>query len=307
MSWEGTNSEFFYVLAIDGGGIRGIYAAHILRRLKDEYAIQFPQRFDLIAGTSTGSIIASALATETSIDEVVHLYEREGRRVFSRRLSGSGFLRSMYSKANLAAVLRNVFGTKTLSAARTRLVIPATDISNGCVHVFKSPYDPSFVRDRDVPLVSAILASCSAPIYFDPEVVDEYLTADGGLWANNPVLVAIVEATGKLGVPRDRVRVLSIGTGGGHQRYSPAAAGLTGWGMVRWGPRRLVDLILALQSAAADNMTQVLVPSANRMRLDFQLDGDLRLDNVKSIMDLKARADRDFTHRSSKLRAFLGL
>jgi patatin-like phospholipase/acyl hydrolase len=297
----------FYILAIDGGGVRGIYPAHILKRIRDEFNVDFPTHFDLIAGTSTGSILAAALAAGIPLEDVVALYENEAAKVFAPRFSAKGLFRSLYRKKHLADVLKIVFGDKTLTAARTRLLIPATDITNGCVHVFKSPFHQDFVRDRDVRIASAILASCSAPIYFDPEVVDAYLIADGGLWANNPSLGALVEATSsRLGVPLERVRLLSLGTGLGHQRYSLRAAKTRPWGMITWGPRRLVDLILSLQSATAANMTRLLLHD-HCLRIDFNLAGELRLDAHEAILDLKAQADHDFTHNSAAIKAFLGI
>jgi uncharacterized protein len=295
----------FRILSIDGGGVRGIYPAHILKRIHEEHDFEFHKHFDLVAGTSTGAILAAAVATDTPLSKVCTLYEERARRIFVSRPSVGGFLRSLYDKTHLRALLIDVFGNRTMSDAHTRLLLPATDISNGCVHVFKSPYLNGFVRDNDVPIATAVLASCSAPVYFPPESVDEYLVADGGLWANNPSLVALVEATGKLQVPLDRVRLLSLGTGSGHQRYSVRGSSKRPWGIVTWGPRRLVDLALSIQAAAATNMVGLLLPDNQQMRIDFQLNGDVRLDDHRSIEDLKARADRDFSSNSDDLFAFL--
>jgi len=74
------------ILAIDGGGIRGIYAAYILNRIAEEFGITFCKCFDLIVGTSTGAIIAAALATNHPISDVVKLYEQDGRRIFKKQL-----------------------------------------------------------------------------------------------------------------------------------------------------------------------------------------------------------------------------
>ena len=87
------------ILAIDGGGIRGIYSAYILNRIAEQFGITFYKCFDLIVGTSTGAIIAAALATDYPISDVVRLYEKDGRRIFRRQTGGIlGLLKSRYDK-----------------------------------------------------------------------------------------------------------------------------------------------------------------------------------------------------------------
>ena len=200
------------VLAIDGGGIRGIYASHVLDRIQNAFGTEFHRDFDLIAGTSTGSIIAAALAFEIPISDVTKLYREQGPLIFSpRRWSFGGALFPRYTSDPLRSALNDVFQDATLSDAKTKLIIPATDIGNGGVHVFKSAYDESFVRDRDVKVVDAVVASCSAPSYFAPARVGPYQLSDGGLWANNPSLVAVTEALTRLGAERSEIRLLASG------------------------------------------------------------------------------------------------
>ena len=145
------------------------------------------------------------------------------------------------------------FGSKTMSDTLTRLMIPATDIGNGQVFVFKSNYLEEFVRDKDIKIADAVLASCSAPTYFNPIVVKEYLLADGGLWANNPSMAALIEATGKMKTPVEKVRLLSIGTGIGNRYYPHKAANIR-WrkagnlfGLSFYGTK-LIEVLLNLQS-----------------------------------------------------------
>ena len=143
---------------------------------------------------------------------------------------------------NLKALLEATFGKVTLGQIKTPLILPSVDIGNGCVHVFKSKYDNHFLRDPGVRVSDAVLASCAAPTYFDPVVIaGKYRLADGGLWANNPSLVAAIEAHYRLQVPLQRVKVLSIGTGKGNAFYPlrlnrltrPPASQLAGLGL-RW-------------------------------------------------------------------------
>ena len=298
----------FNILAIDGGGLRGLYAAHILKRIHEELNIVFSEYFDLIIGTSTGSIIAGAIAVDYPIEKVVLLYEVEGEKIFfPNNLSFSGFYKSKYSKKHLEKVLNRAIGSKTLSdVTKTRLIIPATDIANGQVFVFKSSYLEEFVRDKNTKIVDAILSSCSAPTYFDPHKIDNYLLADGGLWANNPSLIGLTEAIGKLKIDKDEVKILSIGTGIGHQYYEIDGAENKNWGLTRgWEGGKIIDTILNLQSISSNNMVKFMLEENQYLRLNFDSDKKLAMDNINTLEALKSRADQAITYEINKIRDFL--
>lgn len=293
------------LLAIDGGGIRGIYASHVLERIQDEFELVFHRDFDLISGTSTGSIIAAALAYDIPLAKVTNLYREQGPVIFRPRIwSLKGAIFPRYASDPLRDALEDVFQDATLSDAKTRLVIPATDIGNGAVHVFKSNYDEGFVRDRDVKVVDAVLASCSAPSYFAPARVGPYQLSDGGLWANNPSLVAVTEALSRLGAERSQIRLLSIGTGIGKNYYPVARGGM--WGFITgWGMLKFISMLMNLQSATASNVAQLLLDNHQRLRINFESDAPLSLDDLGIVDDLVSRADRDFTHNSAAIRGLL--
>jgi len=294
------------LLAIDGGGIRGIYASHVLERTQKEFELVFHQDFDLIAGTSTGAIIAAAIAFDVPLAKVSKLYREQGSLIFSpRRWSLRGALFPRYASDPLRDALQDVFQDATLSEAKARLIIPATDIGNGGVHVFKSSYDEGFVRDRCVKVVDAVLASCSAPSYFAPARVGPYQLSDGGLWANNPSLVAVTEALTRLGAERSQIRLLSVGTGIGKNYYRVTNSGM--WGFVTgWGMLKFISMLMNLQSATASNVVQLLLDKHQAVRINFESDLPLSLDDVGAIDDLISKADRDFTHNSSAIRNLLG-
>lgn len=294
------------LLAVDGGGIRGIYAAHVLERIRAEFGVVFHRDFDLIAGTSTGSIIAAALAFEVPLSEVTKLYRERGPGIFcARPWSLGGLLTPKYSTEPLRRALFEIFKGARLKDAKTRLVIPATDIANGGVHVFKSAYDPGFVRDPNVKVVDAIVASCSAPSFFTPTKVGHYLLCDGGLWANNPALVALTEALTRLGMARADLRLLSVGTGIG-KHYYPVGARHWFWGFVAgWGIKRFISMLLDLQSATSGNVVKLLLDRSQVMRINFESDKPLPLDNVSILDNLVSRADRDFTHNAAAISVWL--
>jgi len=301
----------FKILAIDGGGIRGIFAAQILKRIKDELKIEFHKEFNLIAGTSTGSIVAGGLAIDYPIESIVSLYKNEGEKIFQRNYSDrlnwwnwKALLASKYDSAYLKKTLNGIFKDATLSQTKAKLIIPASDISNGNVFVFKSNYDPNFVRDKDTRIADAVLASCSAPTFFNPHRVKEYLLADGGLWANNPSLVALTEAMGRrFNIPKDDIRILSIGTGIGKKYYDPKDYNKN-WGLGRWGVG-LVSTIMNLQSMNVDNIVRFILSEPDRfVRLNYDTDCAAALDDIRVVDNLIARADKKFTYSIDIIKKF---
>jgi patatin-like phospholipase/acyl hydrolase len=304
----------FRILSIDGGGFRGVYSAHLLSCIESKLNISLLDTFDMIAGTSTGSIIAAGIACGIPASKILQLYKDHGGRIFRRRLHArlpliSGLFASKYKNKYLKKTLGTTFGDIKLGGLSKPLIIPSTDIGNGCVHVFKTKYDDGFVRDPDVLVSDAVLASCSAPTYFDPYKLKEYLLVDGGLWANNPSLVAAIDARKRLKIDLDRINILSVGTGTVKQYY-PQEVGLwkrlCGWGFItRWGRGKLIDTLLYLQASAANNMVGLLLNADQIMNLNFETDATLALDNTKLQDDLISKADKDFTYKSEQIKAFL--
>ena len=290
----------FNILALDGGGTRGVYSAQVLSCIEQETGAPVREHFDLIAGTSTGSIIAGAAAVGIPMSGVVKLFEKESPRIFRRRWLGSFHMRSKYSSRSLEQVIRSCVSDLTLGEISTPLMITGSDISTGGVHVFKSRYlkdlGEPYIRDGDVVLSDAILASCAAPAYFDPVPVGDFLLADGGLWANNPSIIALTEAVSKFRRSVEQVRILSIGTGHSVNLYSQNRL----WGlMTGWGREKLVSYFLRLQSDASANMAKLLL--ADRyLRLDPEIEA-WKLDDIKHLRNLKALATRDFALHSEEV------
>ena len=139
----------FKILCIDGGGARGIYPAHILKRIQEDLKIDFLEEFDLIAGTSTGSIIAAGIACELPLETICSMYENMTEKIFKKRfMSGNGIITSKYSNEELKKILEQNFGNKKMGELKIKLLIPSTDLGNGQVYVHKTPYNPEFIRDE---------------------------------------------------------------------------------------------------------------------------------------------------------------
>lgn len=309
------NSDTFKILSIDGGGIRGVFPAHILSCISTRLNINVADYFDMIAGTSTGSIVAAAIALKKEPGEIVSLYKEHGNKIFPKSKSclpsylksQLNFIKllkkSVYDIEPLNSALKNVIGDVKLGDVSIPLLIPATDIGYGGVHVFKSSYSDDFTRDKNVMLRKAILASCSAPIYFDPTTVNEYLLSDGGLWANNPSLAAIIDAQRRLNIDLSNIKILSLGTG--HARQSYGVNNKRNWGFLNgWKGKEFINFLMSLQAQSINNYVQLMLQKNQLLRIDFDSDLPLPLDDYDSINDLISRADRAFTYSSSKIKAF---
>lgn len=304
----------FKILSIDGGGIRGIYPAHILCCIEERLQINLLDSFDMIAGTSTGSIIAAGVATGVSAADIVTMYREHGAGIFKKKRffwpgkklksTFQPMFDSVYDSQYLQSVLADIFQNKQLGEIEKPLLLPATDIGNGCVHVLKSGYSKEFTRDNNVPVKDAILASCSAPTYFDPHKLDHYLLADGGLWANNPALAAVIDAQRRLGANQKDIQILTIGTGHSKTMYCTNTS--RKWGLINgWKHKEFVSFILSLQSLSAMNYLNLQLHPDQIKRIDFESDLPLPLDDVSTMDDLLAKADHDFTHDSEAIRKFI--
>jgi uncharacterized protein len=212
----------FRALSISGGGMRGLYTAAYLGALASGFARQrdaenldLASGFDLVAGTSTGAILACAIASRVPMQKVANLYRRHGPSIFPEQVPGSvlGVLRQMprrsaingRGKKALRNALADCFGTQTLAESYRKsgvaLCIPSVNMRTRRAWVFKTPHVAgSNHRDDHYSLVDVCMASTAAPVFRsleslparDPQTHDVFV--DGGLWANNPALVALVDA-----------------------------------------------------------------------------------------------------------------
>jgi patatin-like phospholipase/acyl hydrolase len=246
------------ILALDGGGLRGILTLGILRQVEnvlrerhgDQGSFRLCHYFDLIAGTSTGAIIAAALALGMSVDEVIRHYQQLGREVFCKDWLRYGILRARYDEAALVDNLKRVFGERaTLGdpAIKTGLLImtkrfdtgspwPLGNNPNG--RYFRAGADARWISNADYPLWQVVRASTAAPSYFDPERITiaaetgktpvEGTFVDGGVSPfNNPSLQALMYATMcgyrvNWKTSPDQLLLVSVGTGMSDPSQAPS-------------------------------------------------------------------------------------
>jgi len=262
------------ILSIDGGGIRGIIPALVLAEIERRTHKPTAHLFDLVAGTSTGGILALALtipkapgASLYTAQQLVAMYEHEGRRIFSRSLLRRLFALDnltwkKYSSRGINGVLDNYFGEARLRDAATNVLITSYEIERRFPFFFRSAVarerlDYDF-RARDV-----ARATSAAPSYFEPMKIltgtadHHYTLIDGGVFANNPAACALVDA--RATAPgADSYLVVSLGTGSLLTRLPVNISRY--WGAARW-VKPLLDIVFDGVSSTVDYQLRQLLPS----------------------------------------------
>lgn len=283
----------FQILSLDGGGIKGLFSAALLAALEDDLRVRVTDHFDLIAGTSTGGILALGLGAGMSPRELVEFYLHHGPAVFDQRFglkSLQHWISSKFSAAPLQSALQDCFQDKRLADSRKRLVITSFNLGDDDIYLFRTPHLPKLRRDYKVPMWKIALATAAAPTFFPVcRSVERVRLIDGGVWANNPAMVGIVEAFGPLEVPLSSMRVFSLGTSQAipHRRRRLDSGGIVAWAMGNVA----VDVIMRGQTIAASNQARFLVGPDRFVRVDPAVaSSQFSLDGAKSADDLIGKA-----------------
>lgn len=264
----------FRILAIDGGGIRGVFPAAYLAEIERRFLSgkSIATRFDMIAGTSTGGIIALALGQGMSAGEALKIYEDRGERIFPPATGLSRIRRAIkwlskpkHDQSVLNDELLQVFGEGLLDEAKTRLVIPSFEGRFGEPFLYKTPHHPDYQKDRHKKFAHVALHTSAAPSYYPGVNDDGYVMLDGGLWANNPVMNAVVDVLACYEVPRENVRVLSIGTG--DAAFTVDEQSRMG-GALRWAVMKAFAAASRAQSLNALGQAYLLLGKQNVVRVD---------------------------------------
>lgn len=271
----------FHVLALSGGGFRGLYTARILADIEDHLGEPIARRFDLIAGTSIGGVLALGLACEIPARTMVDQFKLHGPRIFRtswteglmraflhlqlpppmQRISGLGYWASTYCAQDFRAMLEqpNLFSDKLLGNALHPVVVPTVNYTTGLPVMFKTPHHENFGRDHKLALKDIALATSAAPTYFPRHTVDSSQYVDGGIYANAPGLIALHESIHFLGAKPQEISMLSIGTMSSKLTANPnqnRRGGMLGWG--GWNPvntpKKLFNLSISSQEAVTDFM-----------------------------------------------------
>jgi len=307
------------VLSIDGGGIRGLIPALVLRHVEEQTGQPIADLFDLIAGTSTGGILALGLTVPEegaspgnespsprySAEALAALYRDRGEDIFDRSLwqrltSGFGLFDTKYDHAGLVSVLEAYFGDEPMGAAVTDVMVSAYDIQAREPFYFMSWRAP----DDAVPMRRAGRATSAAPTYFEPARVAvgsrQRVLVDGGVFANNPAVSAYAEARKRY--PDEEIRVVSIGTGTSTAPIPYDEA--RGWGKIGWAIE-IIDIVFDGSSDAADyQLRHVLGDRFERFQEPLEAANDAMDDVSPENLDALARdAERLMEVRRTELAA----
>jgi patatin-like phospholipase/acyl hydrolase len=284
----------FRILSLDGGGIKGTFTAAVLAEWERALGCTLTEHFDLIAGTSTGGILALGLGMGLRASDILRFYVDRGPTVFPVTSMGRKWwhlARSLVTpkyaqdvlRAELNAAFANAAG-KLMRDSKCRLVIPAVHARTGSVHIFRTNHHPDLIANAGSVATDIALATAAAPTYFRSANVDDSAYVDGGVWANNPTMAALVEAVSRLRVPLNRVDILSIGTTSSpYSGGKTLDAGYAGW--LKGG--RIVDLLMHAQADGTIALANSLAGRPRMLRVDQMLiPNEVSLDNVNRIDDL---------------------
>lgn len=313
----------FTILSIDGGGIRGLIPAKVLAELERELKIQSSDKslyeyFDLICGTSTGAILAIAISLGIPANDLVHFYKEHAQDIFPRWYlkvlprKSRAILTSIYSNKVLIRKLKEIY-TKAnggriplIKDLKTKVCIPVFNGNDGQINIIKTRHCEDFFRDYKLPAHEVALSSASAPVYFPPHTFSfsnefgEGLNVnmiDGGIFANNPSLIGILEATEKLNYDFSDIRLLSLGTGKGKHIIKTSWKPKDIWYWLFPKPR-LLDIILDSQAQITEQYIVFIKRLAQKkggefdyLRIQYDLGGDtidLNASNKKDLQRLES-------------------
>jgi patatin-like phospholipase/acyl hydrolase len=291
------------VLSLDGGGLKGIFSAAVLADLEKDLGIRIQDYFDLIVGTSTGGLIAIGLGLGLSPAQMLDFYVKNGPAIFpqgsiKRKLLGvRQIARTKLDSEPLYAALRAVYGEETkLGNSTKRLVVTSFDLNRNVPVLLKTSHAPNLKRDCHLHAWKVAAATGAAPTYLPAIDFGMGRLVDGGVWANNPSMVGALEATELLGVPRERISVLSIGTSVECKVWPTT---MDQGGYRQWLPH-LSNFFIDAQSAAVNNQCLLYLKAPNWVRVNCTVPADFyQLDKLstESLCAFAAGLSRDFSGR----------
>ena len=284
----------FRVLCIDGGGMRGVYTAAYLDELSRRYAIHrglsetgldIGMGFNLVVGTSTGAIVSAALATAVPPSRILDLYRQKGSKIFPVKLPTRVNWKLAIQlctrprslkrgNIELFKALKAEFGSITLGELYANrsigLAITAVEMSRHHAWIFKTPHLPNSIsRDNNYRLYDVCLASSAAPLYRslaainNPDVTGHRVFADGGLFANTPILVGLIDAL-QMTATDQKVEIFGLGN---CKRPTGDFIEMDDvhWGLSRWKfGGRAAALSLDAQEEVSWHIARLLCPHFDR-------------------------------------------
>ncbi len=303
-------TDTFKVLTVDGGGSRGVYSLGVLFELEQKQGKPLVECFDAFFGTSTGAIITSLLSLGYTTEQISKLYFEKIPYIMG------AFTR--YQRTNrLKAMLNEVLGDKGFDEFKKYTGIVTASVDELRPKVFKSSVTgahgrtASFAAGFGRPIKEALLASCAAYPLFQPVHIkgdtSHFELIDGGFTANNPTLFALIDALSAFKIPKDRVRLLNVGTGS-FPECLPKSAILSG--LFYAINRRFISTILNLNSSTLDTITNLLMKDVNMVRVsetfsEPALKTSLLESDVTKLKRLYERGRQSFGNKEKQIEELL--
>ncbi len=304
------DQDIIKILSLDGGGAKGFYTLGILREVEAAVGKRLYEHFDLIFGTSTGSIIATLLATGHSVDEIHEYYKKHVPPI----MQASG---KVAKTAKLRATGATVFGDAGFETVLTGLGIVSTKWQLETPMIFKSKETQAhgrratFVPGFGCNLADAIEASCSAYPFFEIKTLetasgDVVELFDGGYCANNPSLYALADATVALGYARENCRLLSLGCG----QYPEPRRGFIARRINNFLPVQLLQKTLEVNTASMDQLRRLLYSDVPTVRISDTFDKpematDMFEHDLKKLNLLRQQGGESFARREEDVHELL--
>jgi uncharacterized protein len=294
------------VLSIDGGGIRGLIPALVLAEIEQRSGKRVFELFDLIAGTSTGGILACALCAPDPLpaEQLVGLYVEEGPSIFNRSLwqrirSAEGLLDEKYDSADLDRALERFLSDKRLAETKPELIVPAYNMGDPGPYFFKSR--KAREEGEDFTLAEVARATSAAPTYFEPFELQGQALVDGGVFAANPAMCAVAEVLRFQ--PAAEIALLSLGTGQRTRKRSFEE--VRDWGLVEWA-KPILDVVFDGASDAVDYQLRHVLDESRYWRLQVELSrasDDLDDASERNLRELRGHAQQLIAARSADIDA----
>ncbi|MEM0514882.1 patatin-like phospholipase family protein [Pseudoalteromonas sp. YIC-827] len=290
------------ILSIDGGGIRGLLPALVLAQIEARLNCPIAKCFDLIAGTSTGGILALGLAKDDgqgvpqySAQALVDMYEQHGKEIFPRSLwrgvsSVGGLLDEAYPHKGLELILKQYFNDEPLGASLTRLLLTTYDIHNRKPLFLKSWR----LEHHTVLMRHAARATSAAPTYFEPAHIPvdgaKRALVDGGVFINSPSVSAYAEAQ-RIYPEESEFMLVSLGTGELNRPIELHDA--KDWGKAGWVAPLLSCIFDGVADAADYQMDKLLGDNYYRLQTTLDIASD-DMDDVTNgnIANLKSEGNK---------------
>jgi patatin-like phospholipase/acyl hydrolase len=297
------------ILSIDGGGVRGIIPATILAAIEERTGKRISELFDLIAGTSTGGILALGLTKpdpqqpekpQFSARQLCQLYQEKIPLIFQDPQSWWGnLIGPKYKSFALQAVLKEAFEECRLKNSLSHVLIPCYDIEHRVPYLFNSRL-ARIAPEHDFQMRDVALAASASPTVFHPVRFPragiagrQICLVDGGVFANNPSICALSESKAENANNQKSIFIVSLGTGKSHRTLSDEFVSL--WGYVQWSVPML-ELVMESNSECTHQQMQYLMPNTSYHRVQVELNdmsAKLAIDDAssKNLKALKQCAD----------------